>query len=194
MNKSFLKELLIVILVGIIIFQRACPGGHKSPCPPADTVTTVSYVYDTLWHTPEKLIIRPPVVIVEKEVPADVDTAAILQRFFNSYHYTEVWEDSNQQITILDSVSQNQITWRDVKYLWNKPLTVITKNIITPPAEQRAKVFLGGKIGGTKQELTAITPEIMFLSKKDHAYSIGYNLSAKSVELGALWKISFRKP
>lgn len=191
MNRSYLSELLNVVLLAVVlflIFTRGCglkPGDTEYR---TDTVTTVSYVHDTVWHTLPQKVIHTPAEIVYRDAPRNLDTVFIIRKYAASYFYDETISDSSIDINIKDTISMNEIMWRDVKYLWKKPVTVIENKIIqVPPA--KTKVFIGFNIGGNKNELSSFTPELELTFYDRRAFSIGYNLQNKSAEVGLKWRV-----
>lgn len=192
-NRSYLQELIILILVVVILLMKFCGTGNKS-CPELEpkTVTVTTLVHDTIVHR-INVPVPSPADVVFIEAPAIVDTAVILQAYYNEIYYQDNYCDSVIDLYISEGISQNKVAYRDIAYQILRPTQIINTTTITPPAEQSVKVLAGFMIGGTKQELTSISPQIELITKRDNAYMIGYNLSSKSVELGLKWKISLRK-
>lgn len=193
MNRSYLSEFINIILIGIILFlwfTRGCGDGNSVEIK-TDTITSVHYIHDTLWHQLPPRIIHTPVKIVYKEPEMYFDTASVIEKYYASMYYEEKWEDSIMDIRINDTISANEIVYRDVKYFRKTPTTVVT-NLITPKETAKVKVFAGFNIGGNENELSSFTPELELIMYDKRAFSVGYNLQNKSVELGVKWKISFR--
>lgn len=189
-NRSYLSELLNIVLLVVVmylIFTRGC-GGGKNVVVLNDTVTSVSYIHDTVWHAPVVKTIHTPAEIVYRDVEKKLDTVFIIRKFAASYFYDEMISDSNIDIHVLDTISMNEIVWRDVKYLWKKPTTVIDNNV-TQVTTAKAKLFAGINLGGNKESFSAITPEIELIFYDSRAFSVGYNFHNKSVELGVKWRV-----
>jgi hypothetical protein len=190
MNRSYLSELLNIVLLAVVlylIFTRGCGKGGEVEYR-TDTLTTVSYVHDTVWHQLPQKVIHTPAEIVYKEIPRNIDTVFIIKKYAASYFYDETISDSSIDINIKDTVSMNEITWRDVKYLWKKPVTVI-ENKITQVTPAKTKLWAGFNIGGNKNELSSFTPEIELTFPEGRAFSVGYNLQNKSAEVGVKWRV-----
>ena len=193
MRKSYISELLNIILLGIImilVFFRGCGGGGEISL--TDTITTVSYVRDTVWHQlPQQKIYVPQKVIV-RDIPANVDTAAVLLKYFSDTYYEETISDSNIDIRIKDTLNSNMISWRDVQYFWKKPTAIIT-NKITQVAPAKTKLFVGFMLGGNKETISMAAPQLLLLNKSDNGLMAGYNFIDKTYQAGVVWKINLRK-
>lgn len=195
-----MRELIIAALIAVIVFQHACHDGLmrvNRTEPETKTVTSVKIVRDTVTReinvpVPVPSLIRDTILIGPRTWSGD--TVHVYNTFFNQYRYEQQLKDSFLIATITDTISQNRIQSRSFKYQILKPTEITTNTTtITPPAEQKTKLFVGFNIGGTKHELTSITPAITLITPRDKYFSVGYNLSANAVELGIKWKISLRK-
>lgn len=82
--------------------------------------------------------------IIYREVPADVDTAAILKDYFASKTYSRDYTDSNINITIADTVSKNALGHYTLSYQWKQPVSISTYKISGPVAGIE---FNGQKMG-----------------------------------------------
>ena len=189
MNRSYLSEFINIILIGLVLFlffTRGC-GDGKNTVVLSDTVTSVSYIHDTIIHE-IKVPVPVPVAYEVNEVPLNVDTAAILQAYYNGSVYEDTYSDTNIAIHLKESVAENKIQWREFKYEILRPTTVITNNI-TQVTTAKAKLFAGINLGGNKESFSAITPEIELIFYDRRAFSVGYNFQNKSVELGVKWRV-----
>lgn len=180
-------------MVMLVLFMEKCN------CKDCGSVTekTVT-IRKNVWDTVTKKIAVPyPVksdsVIVE--VPAKVDTAAILKRYFNVYYYCQTIADTNLRATIEDSVTKNSIVNRTFKYQWLKPTQITTVNT-TPvkiPEDRMALypgIFAGSSTIGDK---LGFGIELMLKTKKERIYGIGYDLLQRRIEARASMKIHFGK-
>jgi hypothetical protein len=126
--KDFLDYTFWVLILLLGIFAgyhlRAFSGGRMEETVRIDTVFI--HVHDTLPSLPVQ------VKIIEKQVPADVDTVAILNDYFAQkiYDDREIIRD-NLKILIRDTISQNTILGRSIIYDFTYP--EITKTVLQKP-------------------------------------------------------------
>ncbi len=182
----------VAIFLFVLLLQRC--GCEKC----ADVVTSVEVKKEKFYDTVPKEIKVPYAVkgdSVKVEVPADVDTALILQKYFNQYYYSQTIADSNIRATIKDSVTKNRISYRKFTYQLLKPTQLITtiNKPVEIPAEKMALypgIFAGTTTIGDKVGLGI---ELMLLTKKKTIYRVGYDLLQKRIEAGAAIQIRFGK-
>ena len=131
-----MKTSLISIAI-IIVLAASFFGGWKAhqkfkPCPVIESDTV--YVYDTVYHEiPDSFpvyIIKKDTVIVNHNIPADVDTAAILVDYYSIHYYTRDWYDINQSDTLIhirleDAIMENMPIDNNFSYRYYKPTQVI---------------------------------------------------------------------
>lgn len=191
--------IIILIMAAVILLQRAC-GGYGSDCPEISLKETkTDYpdpVYVSIPRDPEQPepVIRWMEKEIEVQVPADVDTMAILTDYFRKFFYSDTINglDTGRHYrfsaVINDSISQNRIFHRDFQFLDLKPVTVNTYEVAKP----RNKWFIGGQIGGNVDHINAGV-SLLLLTKKDHAYAYTYQAISNTHNLTVYWKISFRR-
>ncbi|OFY87841.1 MAG: hypothetical protein A3F72_02930 [Bacteroidetes bacterium RIFCSPLOWO2_12_FULL_35_15] len=179
----------------LVLFLQRCGTGN---CPEVkNTSDTISITtYDTIPKNipvPKPFPVPGATVIVE--LPAHVDTAAILQKYFNINYYKQVIADTNLRAVICDSVSQNSIINRTFTYQWLKPITSTT--IINKPVEVPKKrmalypgIFAGANTIGNN---AGCGVSILLQTKKNTLYDVRYDLIQKRIELGAYFKLKFKK-
>lgn len=178
MNKQNIIYTGLILLLLLLAFF----GGYKyyplrNPCPQIarDTV----YVYDTVVHfipdTVPFYIIRKDTVIVNHNIPADVDTAAILADYYAIHYYDRVWEDSLVKITLEDAITENRPLHNIFKYQLLNPQTIIENKII----ENRYSSYLyaGLTVPVTKPEYMSI--DLLAAGKKCYL-GVGYSPGMKS--------------
>ena len=124
-------------LVALILMAVCFWAGWKAhpkfrPCPEVQRDTL--YVYDTVVHqirdTVPWYIVRKDTVIVNHNIPAIVDTTAILADYFAIHYYTRDWYDINQSDTLIhirleDAIMENMPIDNNFSYRYYKPQTVI---------------------------------------------------------------------
>ena len=130
-------------LLLIIVLAASFFGGWKAhqefrPCPVIESDTV--YVYDTtirvIRDTVPWYIIRKDTVIVNHNIPAIVDTSAILADYYNFHYYSRDWYDITSDndtiihINLEDVISQNMPLDNNFSYRWFKPQTIINNTVI----------------------------------------------------------------
>lgn len=126
---------LIAVSVSIVLLLTMLGGWslHKNlrPCPVITHDTT--YVWDTVVHHITDLvpyyIVRTDTIIQTIEIPADVDTAAILRSFFSKYVYERKWEDTLIYVHLWDTITQNKSIGNEFTYKFKKPQTIVINNV-----------------------------------------------------------------
>jgi len=124
-----------IILLAVICLIAGCICGKKwsdavnAPIVQTDTIL----VFDTIVHE-IPIDVHHYTQVIDTvysteyvEIPADVDTMAILTDYFRTFRYTRNWNDSIIEVELVDFVTQNKITnsnWLQYKLL--QPQTVIT--------------------------------------------------------------------
>lgn len=191
---------VIAALVMIIILQRACSGNGGVDCPDVRLVKTETQVpKKEFLEIPRKNNDPKPEVkwmtdIVTVEVPADVDTAAILSAYFQKMFYSDTIQGLDTGLhyrftaVINDSVYENRIQHRQFFFLDLKPATINTFEVAKP----RNKWFIGGQIGGSRSHFDAGV-SLMLMTKKDLGYAYTYQALSRTHNATLYWKISFRK-
>ena len=193
--KDFFKNIqnvLIVVLVIIILFTRACSGNkNNQTIPDPITITKTVTKWDTLKI--DSLVYVPKwrtkVNTVHDTILADVDTAEILKDYYSTYVYTDTLSlDSLGSIVINDTISKNSILFRDVQPNIFIPTTTITNTIYLNKRE-----FFGGvSVGSTPTAIQNLNGELLFVNKKRQAYGIGVGINNTFMPIYTLrmyWKI-----
>lgn len=188
--------IIVAVLVGIILLQRACNG---SKCPEAVVKTDTQWiaVHDTI--TKEKLI---PITKVVEHRPAPVtvtdtvflteiqhvDTVEILKDYFATRNYSDTNHlEGFGSFIINDAITQNKIKGREIIYDLKFP--EITKTVI----ERKNQWYGGIDVGGTKSWIS-FGPQLQLINKKDQEYHLGASYTTENLfyfHLGTSWKIKF---
>ena len=186
--------IVIVVLLAIILIQRGC----MKP----DTIVEERVVHsvDTVIEiTPKPYpveVYKPYPVYEVKDslvfVPADVDTAFILKDYFRHNFYKDtILDDSNGFIVISDVLYQNSIESR------SKSITMYDRTVYIHIVDERKpvnKIFAGLNLGyGFKYDRPIFGADVLLVTKKDNAYSLGYDVFNNAVSGTMYWKIRLRK-
>ena len=135
-----IKDITILVLVIIIIFLRSCTGD----CDITETqvITKTEIKYDTITNEVTEYVPKLVTRILRKtdtvrqtqfithtdtvSVPQAIDTNAILEDYFASYVYLDIQNFDSIKIEIQDTISENKIVSRSVKYSMLYPTITIT--------------------------------------------------------------------
>jgi hypothetical protein len=192
MKKYFgnIQTLLIVVLVIIIFLLRNC-NGDSIPTEPT-IITKVEVRYDTIVKEVPKYV---PKYINKISMSYDtilkyhkIDTTEILKDYFATYVYEDVQKLDSLNLTIRDSISQNKIASRSIRYELIYPTTTITKETYLNNRE----FYWGLGLQGSVNQLNYVGGELMYKTKKKQMYGVGVgvNQEFKPILSGRLlWKI-----
>jgi len=181
------------ILFLVLFLQRCGTGSCPEIKKTADTVTVIRF--DSV---PKKITVPKPFPVpgttVIIEVPANIDTAKILQLYFNKNYYSQIIGDTNLRATITDTISQNSIVHRTFSYQLLRPVsttTIINKTVEVP---KKQMALYAGIFGGITPAGQAIGFGInaSLITKKRMLYDIRYDLLQQRIEFGVHFKIQFR--
>ena len=187
-----IQTLLIVVLVAIILFMRAC-SGSKTPTPTSEPITLTQTV--TKWDTLkiDSLVYVPrwktKVNTIHDTILADIDTLNILKDYYTKYFYTDTLNlDSLGNIIINDTISRNSIIFRKITPNILFPTTTVTNTVYINKRE-----FYGGfGIKGKSDQLNYLGGELLFRTKNKQAYSVGVGINQDFQPIlgfGMYWKI-----
>tara|TARA_Y100000996_G_scaffold374929_1_gene325384 strand:- start:3030 stop:3734 length:705 start_codon:yes stop_codon:yes gene_type:complete len=223
---KYFKEILIIGLVIVILLMRSC-GGNTEPEKEIinvdgedfellkQTVDTVfvDKIVEVKKYIP-KYITKVETVTVE--VPADVDSLQIVEDYYSKYIVKDTLDltyEFDPTFTIdslgtkpnptlgfgilTDTISQNQIVSRDIKWNFKIPTIYDTKIVKELPKRQ---LYYGLGLGFNKTDFVSSAKfGILYKDKKDKVF--GLDLGVLNVNnnvspyLGGsiYWKLSFKK-
>jgi hypothetical protein len=96
-------------------------------------------------------------------------------------------KDTNAFITLTDTVTRNQLMQGTLHAVFYPHTRTITEIRYIEPTPKR-KLFLGAGIAFNPVRF-GIIPSLMYGSKKDNCYSIGYNPLNSDLHFTLWWKI-----
>ena len=183
-----IQSLLIVVLVVIIFLMRGCSSTPASTEPRIERDTVTEYI--TIEK--ESIVYQPKIKYITK-VDIDtfltpVDTLAILADYYaiRTYEDTQVLDSLN--ITITDTVSQNQILGRQIAYNFTYPRKTIKETIYINQRE----LYFGLRGIGNMDQVSYLGGEMLFRNKKKQIYSFGVGVDQNLVpviSLSMYWKL-----
>ena len=128
------------------------------------------------------------------DVPANVDTAAILKQYYALQVYKDTLhlKDSLGYIAVIDSISKNSLLGRTWDARINK--TTVTNTIYLK--ELTNQFYLGGSLGIQKPDDLMIGGNAILKTKTDKIFGLGFGVNTQLqpyFQGTMLWKLSFKK-
>jgi hypothetical protein len=190
MKKYFqnIQSLLLVVLVVVIFLMRGCSGTPASTKPRIERDTIVEYV------TIEKEYpVYVPKIKYVTRVNIDtfslpIDTSAILTDYYAIKTYEDTQVLDSLDLTITDTVSQNQIVGRKIAYNFTYPRKTIKETVYINQRE----LYFGLRGIGNLDQINYLGGEMLYRTKKKQVYSFGVGVDQNLVPVIALsmyWKL-----
>ena len=184
--KSLFKNFQSLIIIGLIIvifLLRECRG-EKSPIPTEPiTVVKIETKYDTIVETVPTYIPKYKTRVkwktktvhdtIEIHDTIPVDTASVLEEYFAAYAYTDTLKKDSVTFIINDTISQNKILSRGIKYNLVYPTTIIQ----TEREVNKRELYVGFGLGGDRQQISYAGSELILRTKKDKLYGVGIGVN-----------------
>jgi len=180
--KNF-QSLIIIGLIIVIFLLRECRG-EKSPIPTEPiTVVKIETKYDTIVETVPTYIPKYKTRVkwktktvhdtIEIHDTIPVDTASVLEEYFATYAYTDTLKKDSVTFIINDTISQNKILSRGIKYNLVYPTTIIQ----TEREVNKRELYVGFGLGGDRQQISYAGSELILRTKKDKLYGVGIGVN-----------------
>ena len=184
--KSLFKNFQSLIIIGLIIvifLLRECRG-EKSPLPTEPiTIVKIETKYDTIVETVPTYIPKYKTRVkwktktvhdtIEIHDTIPVDTASVLEEYFAAYAYTDTLKKDSVTFIINDTISQNKILSRGIKYNLVYPTTIIQ----TEREVNKRELYVGFGLGGDRQQISYAGSELILRTKKDKLYGVGIGVN-----------------
>jgi hypothetical protein len=116
-----MKEIKDYLLILCFLIQLFLFWKLLNQKPKIEVNTAPVYIYDTNYYS-IPIVIKPPDVSIPITMPADVDTQAILEKFFTKHIYADTLTDSNLTAIIVDTIALNRLSGRFFSYRINRPI------------------------------------------------------------------------
>ena len=176
---------IVLILIGLLIFQQQCIRPEKP-----QTIVT----HDTIPGDPFPVLVevgKPDPIYYEEPyiMPALIDTVGVIIDYFSKYYYADTLkDDSSAFIALYETIYGNRILDRKFSFQ-NRRATVI--NNYYPP--DRTKLLAGTMLAVSPDQSLEIGPTVILITKKGYGYSYAYGINHKTHTFSFVWKISLRK-
>ena len=200
-NLITLPNILILILVGIIVFDRCNPSNPEIIKIDGKPYEVIKWKVDTQYF-PKKIIINKPGEVIIKdttiyvEVPQKVDTGKILKNFYskNVYKDTLKLPDSLGYVSLSDTISQNKILFRSFSADVRQKVITDTKIVKDLPKTQ---VYLGFNSQFSKPDfVNSVGGSILLKTKNDKIFQLGAGVTSQNlspyINGGIYWKVKFK--
>ncbi len=185
--------LFLSALVLLILNQKGCVGMRHSQkieeaTTKSDTVT--KYIYNDKWHT---IYIKGKAIhdSIPYVVPTIIDTASILKLFYTQYHYRDSICDTNLIGINTFDITENKLKAHSFTYKLLQPLkqTTITNYI---EKKQKPVLLFGASANLQQKQIIGLSPECLYLSKKQMGFGLGYDVLNNSYSLKVLYPIGLK--
>lgn len=183
--KNILIIVLLLVVAGMFIFR---PSPEEPDYSNYIEIGGEEYIKlaeqrDTVWETktvtvPEYVPVPGKTEYVEKvvEVPADVDTAQILQDYYAERTYNDTIPiDTVGNAYITDVISENRIMSRNASFDYKLPTIENTTFVKELPKRQ---VFFGGGLGVDKTNIVNnVNTGLLYKTKDDRIFGAHFGIS-----------------
>ena len=171
-------------LVLILSFMGGCQYHKRTyKCPIALRDTIV--VYDTVIHTiqgvPPGYIVIHDSVLVRDTVFKDIDTMAILLKYYSINYFTQLFNDSLISAKNEIAVMENQIIDNNFSYRILRPQTIIN-NSVDNSIHYNKYIYFGLDI--PIKNINYINLEALYAFPKGYT-GVGYSPNLKSISIKA---------
>ena len=168
-----IQTVLIVVLVIVILLMRSCSGNVQPTEPVVIRDTVVEYV--TIEK--EYPVYVPKIKYITKvsidTFTTPIDTSVILADYYAIRTYEDTQVLDSLDLTITDTVSQNQILGRKIAYNFTYPRNTITETIYINNRE----FYWGVGVAGATNQLNYVGGELLYRNKKKQAYGLGIGIN-----------------
>jgi len=190
MKKYFnsIQSLLIAVLVVVILLMRQCSG----PVTPTEPQIIRDTIIEYVTIEKEYPVYVPKVKYITKvdidTFTTPIDTSAILSDYYAIKTYEDKQVLDSLDLTIIDTVSQNQILGRKIAYNFTYPRKTVKETIIL----NKRELYFGVGVTGNPDQLQYLGGEMVFRNKKRQAYGLGVGVDQSLVPVISfrmLWKL-----
>jgi hypothetical protein len=183
--------LIIIGVLAIILLMQKCEGGCNliPTLPPPVTIRTVDTVYTVVtkevptyipkWKTHIKYVYDTTRII---------DTAYVIGDYYSTYFYQDSLINDTLCFYINDSISENKIKSRSLKYIMSFPTIKIHDVVI----QNKNEYYIGLGLIGNQKGINYFGPEFLLRTKKKDVYGIGMGIGGDlkpNLSLRTYWKI-----
>jgi hypothetical protein len=173
-----IKNLLIVVLVVFLLFQRGCSSNSDGVEP--KIITKVETKWDTITINKIEYVpkwVEKIVTIYENDtivINTPIDTLEVLKEYYAKNVYVDkIVLDSLGIVTITDTISQNKIFSRSIVSDILIPTTTITSDIYINNRE----FYWGLNVAGRSSQINYLGGGLLYKSKRKNIYGLGIGVN-----------------
>ena len=173
-----IKNLLIVVLVVFLLFQRGCSSNSGGVEP--KIITKVETKWDTITINKIEYVpkwVEKIVTIYENDtivINTPIDTLEVLKEYYAKNVYVDkIILDSLGIVTITDTISQNKIFSRSIVSDILIPTTTITSDIYINNRE----FYWGLNVAGRSSQINYLGGGLLYKSKRKNIYGLGVGVN-----------------
>lgn len=183
--------LIIIGVLLLILSMQKCGGGCNfiPVLPPADTIRTVDTVHKVVikevptyipqWRTRIEYV---------HDTTRIIDTAYVIGDYYSTYFYQDSLINDTLCFYINDSISENKIKSRNLKYIMLFP-TIRIRDVVV---QNKNEYYVGLGLIGNQKGINYFGPEFLLRTKKKDVYGIGIGIDGNftpNLSLRTYWKI-----
>lgn len=173
----------ILTIVGIYIdLRRSGVLNFSSSYSSRDTVI-VNLPQQTYNFPPGQ-----PINIINQQMPAKIDTGAILKAFFSEVTYLDSLDNDTVKIVLKEIIGQNAVRSRELTWKLKRPLTTTVNNYIAPPRRLMVGAMISGKNDASASGIIA------WKNRREQVYFGAYDPFQKRYSIGAIVPIKSPNP
>lgn len=206
-NIKNLTTILVLVLIGVIVFTqfRGCSPQPNTPTVIIKTDTVYKDVKVKVTEYKPKYVTRIQEKEVKIEVPAKIDTSAVVKDYYTKYKTVDTVSlpypgNSKKNFgygIITDITQRNMLAQRSIQ--WNYKIPVITKTVTVYPPP-RNQVYFGVASGfNAVNFVDNVGMGVILKSKQDNIYEASFGLANTGgaisgyIGAGIFWKIRLKK-
>lgn len=184
--------IIISILIVVIFLQRECTRVPNCPeCPEIDTVYSAQItIHDTFYiPLPSDTVFQDTGSV--HYILREVDSNEIVTDYLTKYFYPDtIVNDSNLFVAIFDSVFRNRIIFRHPEIRFT-PTIITSTNTVFKNTDPVRKIYTGIGVGRNPEQF-GLSASLLYVSKRDNAYSLTYDILNRDIYFSIYWKLKFK--
>jgi hypothetical protein len=190
MDKNNLYLVIIAVLILLLSLEKCGNGCSFIPVlPPAKVIRTVDTVYTVVTKDVPTYIPKWKTIIkYVHDTTKIIDTTYVIGDYYSTYFYQDSLINDTLCFYINDSISENKIKSRDLKYVMSFPTIKIHDVVI----QNKNEYYIGLGLVGNQKNINYFGPEFLLRTKRKDVYGIGIGIDGNfnpNLSLRTYWKI-----
>jgi hypothetical protein len=187
-NKNNIYLIISILILMISLWVQRC-GDGKQPSSTIIEKRIIDTVYtEVIKEVPTYIPQWNTIIKYVHDTTKIIDTTYVIGNYYSTYVYNDSLINDTLCLYINDSVSENKIKTRDIKYTISFPTITITDIII----QNKNEYYVGFGLIGNKTSINYFGPELLLRTKKKNVYGIGVGIDGNitpNISLKTYWKI-----